>query len=353
MKERKWQVTLTYGVIMLAIALFISVFVSISLGSANLSLITVWKVIVSKIPFVAETISHDWKLSAEAIIWDIRLPRIVLAMVVGASLAIAGVAFQGVLRNPLADPYILGISSGAAFGAATVILFGIQTVLFGSWTVPIVAFVSGLLTLFMVLALSNIRGAMGTEVLILSGVVVQAFVGAMLTFLMTMTDDKLKQIFYWSLGSLALREWAHAWVVIPFLIIGFIVLSSFSREMNIVALGEQSAKYMGVRIKRLKLVVFITATFVTAAAVSVSGTIGFVGLVIPHMIRMVVGPDYRLLFPLSALGGALFLLWADTLARNVMAPGELPIGVITAFLGAPFFAYLLRHHKKSYFGSGK
>lgn len=328
------------------VLLLLSIVVSLSLGSANLPLSHVWGIILHQLPFLKGSIHTEWAASSEQIILKVRLPRVFLAILVGACLSLAGAGFQGVLRNPLADPYTLGVASGSAVGAAFLILFGFHTILFGIWTIPLVAFVTGLISLFVVLRLANVQGKYKLETIILSGVVVSAFLGAIVSFMVSMSDQVVNEIVFWLMGSLALRGWSFTFVLMPYLAIGLVVLLSYGRTLNLFALGERQAAHLGVNIKRTRLVVLVVSTLITAAAVSIVGTIGFVGLVVPHLVRLMVGPDYRILLPLSVIFGAIYVLWADTIARTLLSPTEIPLGVVTAVLGAPFFAYLLRRNKQ-------
>ncbi|MED4206169.1 iron ABC transporter permease [Neobacillus mesonae] len=328
------------------VLLLLSVIVSLSLGSANLRLSHVWGIILHQLPFLEGIIEKNWAPSSEQIILKVRLPRVFLAILVGACLSLAGAGFQGVLRNPLADPYTLGVASGSAVGAAFLILFGFHTILFGVWTIPLVAFVTGLISLLVVLRLANVQGKYKLETIILSGVVVSAFLGAIVSFMVSMSDQVVNEIVFWLMGSLALRGWSFTLVLMPYLAIGLVVLLSYGRTLNLFALGERQAAHLGVNIKRTRLVVLVVSTLITAAAVSIVGTIGFVGLVVPHLVRLMVGPDYRILLPLSVIFGAIYVLWADTIARTILSPTEIPLGVMTAVLGAPFFAYLLRRNKQ-------
>lgn len=328
------------------VLLLLSVIVSLSLGSANLPLSHVWGIILHQLPYLEKIIDPNWAASSEQIILKVRLPRVFLAILVGACLSLAGAGFQGVLRNPLADPYTLGVASGSAVGAAFIILFGFHTILFGTWTIPLVAFVTGLISLLIVLRLANVQGKYKLETIILSGVVVSAFLGAIVSFMVSMSDQVVNEIVFWLMGSLALRGWSFTFVLMPYLAIGLVVLLSYGRTLNLFALGERQAAHLGVNIKRTRLVVLIVSTLITAAAVSIVGTIGFVGLVVPHLVRLLVGPDYRLLLPLTVIFGAIYVLWADTIARTLLSPTEIPLGVVTAVLGAPFFAYLLRRNKQ-------
>ncbi|SDN27512.1 iron complex transport system permease protein [Paenibacillus sp. yr247] len=329
------------------ILLLLSILVSLTLGTANLPILQIARILGKHIPWLSDHIVTSWPQSSEQIINKVRFPRVLLGILVGASLSIAGAAYQGVLRNPLADPYALGVSSGASVGAAFLIYFGLQAAWFGQWSIPIVAFITGLISLLLVLRLAQIEGKLKMETLILSGVVMQAFLGAIVSFMVSISKQVINEIIFWLMGSLAMRGWSYAYIISPYLIIGFVILLSYARSLNLLALGERQASHLGVNVERTKLIVLIVATFITAAAVSVAGVIGFVGLIIPHLVRLLVGPDYRLIIPLSAIGGGIYVLWADTLARTLLSPTEIPLGVITAFLGAPFFAYLLHKDKKT------
>lgn len=327
--------------------LVLSMVISLSMGSARLPISHVWLILLHHIPVVGDWIHPVWPESSEQIVLKVRFPRIMLGILVGASLSLAGAGFQGVLRNPLADPYTLGVASGSSVGAAFLILFGLQYALLGNWTIPVVAFVTGLISLWIVFRLANFQGKFQMETMILSGVVVSAFLGAMVSFMVSLSNRVVNEILFWLMGSLALRGWSYSIVVLPYLVIGFVVLVIYSRSLNLFALGERQAAHLGVPVERTKKLVLVFSTLLTAAAVSVSGVVGFVGLITPHLVRLIVGPDYRLIIPLSMIGGGIYVLWADTVARMALSPTEIPLGVVTAFLGAPFFAYLLSKHKKT------
>jgi len=332
--------------------LLLSIVVSVSMGSAStLGVGTVWRILIGALPGLGSLVDPNWSVAHEQIVLQVRLPRIALGMLVGAALATAGAGFQGVLRNPLADPFTLGVASGASVGAAFLILMNAQYV-FGFATIPAVAFCTGMATLCVVYLLSRVDGGMRRETLILAGVIVSAFLGAVVSFMVSLSDDVINQIVFWLMGSLALRGWPYSAVVVPYVAIGVVVLCAYARTLNLFELGERSAAHLGVRVERTRWVVLSVSTLMTAAAVSVTGVIGFVGLVIPHMIRLLFGPDYRLIVPLSAIGGAIFIVWSDTVARMALAPTEIPLGVVTAFVGAPFFIYLLTRNKKSMGGAG-
>ena len=326
--------------------LLLSVVASLSLGSARLPVGDVWRILFHQLPVVGGAVPATWPESSEKIVLDVRFPRVVLGVLIGASLSLAGAGFQGVLRNPLADPYTLGVASGASVGAAFLMLSGLRFALLGPWTVPVVAFATGIASLWIVFRLARTQGTFRTETVILSGVVVSAFFGAIVSFMVSLSNKVINDIVFWLMGSLALRGWSFSAVVLPFFAAAFAVLAGSARALNLLALGERQAAHLGVRVDVMQRVVLAASTLVTAAAVSVSGVIGFVGLITPHLVRLMVGPDYRLIIPLSVLFGGIYVLWADTLARTLLSPVEIPLGVVTAFLGAPFFAYLLARHKK-------
>ncbi|RXZ77875.1 iron ABC transporter permease [Paenibacillaceae bacterium] len=320
-----------------------SIVAALSIGSAGFPFVKVWHILLHQLPWVSKA-AVEWTPLEEAIIVQVRLSRIMLAVLVGACLALAGAGFQGVLRNPLADPYTLGVASGSSLGAAFIILFGLQGII-GLWSIPAVAFATGMITMLAVFWLARSEGQMGIETLILSGVVLQAFLSAFVSYMVSLSQGVINEILFWLMGSLSKRNWSHVSMLAPFVIGSLPVLIYYARALNLFTLGERQAAHMGVHVERTKLIVLVFSTLLTAAAVSVAGVIGFVGLVVPHIVRLLVGPDYRLIIPLSAIGGGLYVLWADTLARMLMSPKEIQLGIITAFIGAPFFAYLLKRRK--------
>ncbi|HWO95845.1 MAG TPA: iron ABC transporter permease [Bacillus sp. (in: firmicutes)] len=286
---------------------------------------------------------EDAARNEEMIIWNIRLPRVLLAFCVGASLALAGAAFQGLLRNPLADPYTIGVSSGAALGAVFVLFFQVTIVGLGSYTLPIVAILSGFFTLLLVFGLVRLSSrSLAIETIILAGIIVSAFLGAIVSLVISLSDrDAMTQIIYWLYGSVGMRGWSHVQLIVPFMLLGSFILFYHYRELNALALGEDAADHIGVDVRKGKTTILIGASLLTGAAVAVSGSIGFVGLVIPHLVRLVTGPNHRHVLPLSLMTGGAFLILADVVSRTIVAPKELPIGVITALIGAPVFALLL------------
>jgi iron complex transport system permease protein len=281
---------------------------------------------------------------AAGVVLEIRLPRALVGAAVGASLALAGVATQGLLMNPLTDPYILGVSSGAAFGASTAMITR-----FGEWKggmgVPCAAFAGAAATLAIVYGLGRSGGRLSLYRFLLAGVAVGAFLWAAITLVLSLAGQDVQRLLHWLLGSLNGRDWQQLVMVAPALVISWAILFFFARDLNLMSLGEETAHSMGVSPEQAKLWILGAAALATAAAVAVSGIIGFVGLMIPHMVRRVVGPDHRVLLPAAALVGAAYLVLADTVARGAVIPstlGELPVGVVTALAGAPFFIYLLR-----------
>ncbi|NMA92844.1 MAG: iron chelate uptake ABC transporter family permease subunit [Firmicutes bacterium] len=283
-----------------------------------------------------------------AIIWQLRLPRIILGFLVGASLAVAGTSFQGLLRNPLADPYTLGVSSGAALGATAAMLFIPQGSISLSFSIPLFGFAGGLLALLIVYRLGRVGGRLPVVTVLLAGVIISSFFSALISLGMIFAGQQLRSIYFWLAGGLALKGWPYVVLIIPYFIVGLLVLLYYAGDLNIILLGEESALSSGVEVEKVKKVVLVAASLVTAGAVSVSGMIGFVGLIVPHAMRIIMGPDHRLLLPAAALGGGLFLVAVDTAARTVLAPVEIPVGIVTAFLGAPFFIILLRRYRDQY-----
>jgi len=276
---------------------------------------------------------------ARLIIFKIRLPRVILAGLVGFSLSLGGVIFQALLRNPLADPFILGVSSGSAFGAVLGIVFG-----FGfSLGVPVMSFAGALLTICLLMTLGGKRMGMESSTMLLTGVIINAFFTAIIMFFIsTIADARLHSMLFWLYGDLSQSRYTQLAVIAPVLIVACIVLYSFSQHLNLLTAGEETALQLGVEVERAKKICFLVVSLVIGLVVAFSGLIGFVGLIIPHLGRMAFGSDHRLLIPVASLGGASFLIAADTLARTIISPSELPVGVITAFMGAPFFIYLLK-----------
>ncbi|WP_276281125.1 vitamin B12 ABC transporter permease BtuC [Halorussus caseinilyticus] len=274
--------------------------------------------------------------TAETIVMTLRLPRIALGAVVGLALSTAGVVMQGFFRNPMADPSIIGVSSGAAVGAVATIALPFAV----PFALPTAAFLGAVAAAFGVYLLATEDGRTPVATLLLAGVAVQTFLGAVVSFLLLHSGESLRRAVYWLMGHLHLASWEDVRLVLPVALVGFAVLLAYARDLNVLLLGEEDAHALGVEVERTKRLLLGVASVMTGAAVAVSGVIGFVGLVVPHVMRLLVGPDHRILLPTSALAGATFLVATDTVARSGAA--ELPVGIVTAFLGAPFFLYLLR-----------
>ena len=282
----------------------------------------------------------------DTIIWRIRLPRVLLAALVGMALSLSGLAYQGIFRNPLADPYLLGVASGASFGAALAIVFGASFPLLMGLGVPILAFGFSLIAVFLVIALAKQGNTVPIVSLILAGVILSSSFTAATSFLMLMSREKAVTVLSWLLGSFSLASWEKVLTVLPLVIVAALIIAASSRALNLLQLGEEQASQLGLNTELFKYGLITVATLVTAAAVSVSGIIGFVGLMVPHAARLAFGPDHRGLVPQVALLGAIFLVLADLLARSLISPAEIPIGVVTALVGGPFFLYLLKRQQR-------
>lgn len=282
--------------------------------------------------------------TALAVFFHIRLARIVLAGLVGLGLSLAGAAFQGLLLNPLAEPFTLGVAAGAAFGASLALSLGLSGALWGSLgLVPLLALLGAAAALALVLALGAMAGGIQHGTLILAGVIVSAFLSSLISLVKFLFADSLSTIVFWIMGSLSARGWAHVLFAFPYVLAGSLILFLYARELNLLTLGDAPAQQLGLAVSRVRLTLLLAASLITAGAVAVSGIIGFVGLIVPHLVRLLVGPDHRRLLPAAALAGAALLIAADTLARDLLPYGqEIPVGIITALLGGPFFCYLLK-----------
>lgn len=323
------------------LVLVAALLVGVLVGPAGLTARGVLLELLGRLPLVE--VDSGFTLRQQVILWEIRIPRVVLGSIVGATLAIAGATYQGVFRNPLADPYLLGVSSGAGLGATLAIVVGGAA---ATAMVPPAAFAGGMLAVLATYTLGRSVGGGRTEVvIILAGVAVAAFASAIQTFFMQRHDDTLRQVYSWMLGRLATSGWADVTRILPYVTVSIVVVFLFRRVLDVMAVGDVEAATLGIAPARVRLVLISVATLGTAAVVSVSGLIGFVGIMIPHAVRMVIGPGHRLLLPMSLLIGAAFLVLADVVARTAMSPGELPIGVVTAAIGAPFFLFVLRRSR--------
>lgn len=334
------------GPVALATALVLligAVLAGLLVGAVDLAPGRVLAELVDRLPWV----SVDSGLTEQeaAIVWQLRLPRVVLAGLVGATLAAAGAAYQGVFRNPLADPYLLGVAAGAGLGATV----GIVSASAASAVVPAAAFAGAVVAAALAYALGGVAGGGRTgTTLILGGVAVAAFFTAVQTFVQQRHADTVREVYSWILGRLSTVGWTEVALLAPYAVVSVVVLVLHRRLLDVLAVGEEEAAALGVNVARVRVLVVVAATLGTAGAVAVSGLIGFVGLVVPHVVRLLTGSSYRVILPLSVLGGAAFLMLADLGARSILSPAELPIGVITAFVGGPFFAIVLRSSRRGW-----
>lgn len=340
---------LLVGSIVLLLILTVAVALDVSYGETNVPLGRVWSVVSSHLPFARHAVSDNSLDST--IVWQIRVPRAMLALLVGVMLAIAGAALQGLLLNPLADPYTVGVSSGAALGAGVATVLGLDAVA-GGYGVPGIAFIFALGAMFVVYAVARSAGRVSIHTFLLAGIVVGSFLWALLSFVLARAagspDQAQAKIIQWLLGSFDKPDaWAYVHLAWPFALFGVIALFAFSRDLNLFSMGEESARHLGIETENLKIIIIAITSLVTAAAVSVSGIIGFLGLVVPHICRRIFGPDHRVLIPTSALAGASLAVLADLASRAILPPSGLPVGIVTAMLGAPFFLYLLKTAKAS------
>ena len=279
------------------------------------------------------------------IFWRLRLPRVLMSVLVGAVLSVCGAAYQSIFRNPLTDPYVLGVSSGASLGAAVAILLGLEAV---AWGVGGMALAAALATVWLIYRIASIGNRMHTTTLLLTGVCLTLLISALISFLMVLNQEKMDSIIFWTMGSFGSSSWSDVAVLAPVAVLGMGVVLWYGRDLNLLLAGSEAAKSMGCEVEKVKRVLLLATTLMVAFAVSSCGVIGFVGLIVPHAVRLVAGPDNRRVVPYSMLCGALFVLVCDTLARYVLRPSELPVGSLTSMVGAPLFIYLLYRNKKTY-----
>ena len=348
-RTSRWKL----NVILLIVALIVTVLVSLNVGYAQISFTNILAILGKQVPFLNGFVDSSGVLPSDtAIILQIRLPRIIAGVIVGAALAAAGVLYQGVFKNPMADSYVLGVSAGAAVGATFSILFGVSFAIFGFRLTQVAAFLGALLAMFLVYNISRVGSRVPVTTLLLCGIAVNFFLFAVVGLMEVIAGDELHAIVFWLIGGFSNVLWKDIWAMLPFIIFGTVVAYFYARDLNLLALGEDTAQHLGVNVERAKLILLVLASLITAAAVSVGGLIGFVGLMIPHVTRQVIGPDHRILFPTSTIIGAIFLVICDDIARVVASPFastlELPVGIVTMLFGAPFFILLFRRKKQSY-----
>jgi iron complex transport system permease protein len=348
-RTSRWKLIVT----LLILALIVTIIVSLNVGYAQIPFGKILTILGKQIPFLNGFVDSSLVLPSQAaIILQIRFPRIIAGVVVGAALAASGVMYQGVFRNPMADSYLLGVSAGAAVGASVSIFFGAGFSFLGLRFVQVAAFIGALLAMFLVYNISRVGSRVPVTTLLLCGIAVNFFLYSIVALLEVIAGDELHAIVFWLIGGFSNVLWSDIWAVIPFVVVGIIISFFYARSLNLIAMGEETAQHLGLNVERVKQILLMLASMVTAAAVSLSGLVGFVGLMVPHVTRLIVGPDHRILFPASTIIGAIFLVVCDALARVVATPFastlELPVGIITMLFGAPFFILLFRKKKASY-----
>ncbi len=330
-------------------SLITSILLASAFGAVDISLPDILKMALNKVAIF--DFPNTWRAVDETIILQIRLPRVIGGALVGAALATAGVLFQGLLRNPMADPYIIGTSAGAALGATIAMILPVNLAFLGFGLVPLAAICGAFATVFLVYNLARVGGKTPMISMLLAGFVVSALLAAIIAFLMSISDRvglDLRSVYSFLMGHVSVTGWMQIAVIAPLVIGGIIGTRFFAFHLNAFSLGEEGAAYLGIEVERDKILILALGSLLTAAAVSISGLVGFVGLVVPHAVRLSLGPDHRSLIPASALAGSAFVVIADLLARIILAPVEIPVGVVTAIIGAPFFLYLLRHSRREY-----
>jgi iron complex transport system permease protein len=342
-RRRRWKLY----VVLLAVALiFFVIPFSVCVGSSTIPLEEGLKVLFKWLP-----VNVDVDEVHERIILAIRLPRVLMGCVVGAALSLAGAVLQGIFRNPMVDPYVIGVSSGAALGASLAIVLGVGFTIFGMAAISTMAFIMAMVAIMIVYNLSRVGGRVPVMTLLLSGIAVSIFFSAITSLLSVFAGEKLHGLYFWLLGGLSESKWEHVMVTAPVLASCLFVASLYARDLNIMSLGEETAVTLGVDVESTKLTLIIVSSLATSIAVSFTGMIAFVGLMVPHMVRLMVGPDHRVLLPCSALFGAIFLVLCDDAVRwlaQVATRTQIPVGVVTALTGGPFFMYLLRRRKREY-----
>ncbi|WP_294152639.1 iron chelate uptake ABC transporter family permease subunit [uncultured Clostridium sp.] len=343
-KKKKYCICIS----ILCIFMLLCIGISASIGSSSVTVLDSFKIIFSKIPVLNKLIdTSDVKQVYEVIVWKVRLPRILQSSLVGGALAVVGCTFQAVFRNSLADPHILGISSGAALGATLAILCGITLNFFGIGIVSIFAFTGALLTVILVYHIGGLGGKIVVTNLLLTGTAISTMLSSIISLLMIYNREQLEKVYLWTLGSFSASNWSKVLFLAVVSLICVTVIFMFGRDLNIILTGDEAASSLGIDTSRIKNILIIISAVLVSASVSVSGTIGFVGLVIPHCMRLIVGSDHKILLPFSYFGGASFMIICDTIARTIAQPTEIPVGVITAFFGAPYFVYLLYRNTKN------
>lgn len=333
--------------IILIILFFITMLVSTTIGVANISIKDTLKIIINKI----FRIDNNLKIKDiyQNIVWNIRIPRIIIASLVGIGLSVTGASYQSLFKNPMADPYILGVSSGAGLGATIGIVLGLNISILGISGVTITAFIMSLITIFIVYTISKVGKKTPITSLILSGVAISYLFSSIISILMIFNSQETDKVVFWLMGSLTTSNWNHIQILTPIVLIGSFIIWIYSRELNIMLMGEESAQMLGVDIEKIKIKLFLIVSIIVSTTVSITGIIGFVGLIVPHTVRIIVGANNKVLIPISAVSGGIFMIISDTIARTIVNPTELPVGAVTALFGAPYFIYLISKNKKKVF----
>lgn len=339
-------------IVMLLILLLFSMVAASTIGPEKIPFFDSMRILLKKIPLIGSFINlSDVSEAHMRIIYIIRIPRILAATLVGMALAGSGVVFQGVLKNPLAEPYILGISSGAAFGATLTMVFGISFTFIGLSSISIGAFLGAIITMIVVYNIGIVGSKSSSNTLLLSGIAISFLLSSMVSLMIALNRDQIEKIIFWTMGSLSSVRMEQIQVIYIPIIISIGVFLFFARDLNVMLLGDDSAKSMGIDVSLVRKILLLAATLATAFSVSISGIIGFVGLIVPHAMRLIIGPNHKYLIPSSIFAGAIFLILSDTIARTIIAPGQMPLGVITAVIGSPYFIFLLqRSNKRKYRG---
>lgn len=318
---------------------FLVICIGTSIGSSDINITDIISIIGNKLfnlPLIEGIKPKD-----VSIIWVIRLPRVLLAFLVGAALAVSGAVVQSILKNPLASPYTLGVSSGASLGVGIYIILGITIPIVGNLALPFIGFLSGVITVFFVIMFSTkVDKGLSNSTIILAGMVFSLFTNAILTTISAVFSEDIKTITMWQMGSFAMKGWSYVLVGLPFFVIGILIVLRYCREMDILTFGEEQAKSVGVETKKVKKILFIATAILTGSAVALSGTIGFIDLITPHVVRKTLGSEHKLVIPMCIVFGGSLMVITDLIARTIASPSELPVGAITALIGAPFFGYL-------------
>lgn len=330
----------TLFVILLVVYAILAV-VATSMGAANITPYDVLVAIAQSTPLIGKHMDINIPATHFLIIFMVRMPRIIMASLVGMGLAVVGATFQSLFKNPMADPHILGISSGAALGAALAMVIRLPNLVASLSAVTIFAFIGAISTTILVYSIAQIKGRLTTTNLLLAGSAVSFLMSALISIIMVFNQEDVNKIVFWMMGSFNASSWKNIFIVAPITVIGTITIYFFHRDLNLMLIGEDNAKSLGVETEKLKQLIVIISSMIIAVSVSFSGIIGFVGFLVPHMVRIIFGPSNKTLIPLSALGGAIFLLLSDTVARTIVSPAELPVGAVTALIGSPYFIYLL------------